>query len=196
MVRTDMAAERVNLYDFDETIYDGQSILDFYLYCITKYPRIIRYIPKVLVDFCRINIQVSKLNHSKINYHGVLTDIDDIKGLIEEFWKSHRSKIKPWYLERKQEGDVIITASPRVLVEPICNDLGVHRLIATEVDKSTGAVIGKLCFNGEKTIKFIENFPELEVQDCFTDNPVHDGPLLSLAQGNRYHVKGNRIVKL
>lgn len=31
----------MNIYDFDETIYDSDSTKDFYFYCLKKYPKIL-----------------------------------------------------------------------------------------------------------------------------------------------------------
>ena len=38
----------MNVYDFDDTIYDGESALDFFFYYLKKTPYLVRYIPKVL----------------------------------------------------------------------------------------------------------------------------------------------------
>ena len=38
----------MNLYDFDETIYDGDSTRDFVLYCYKNYPRTLAYLPRQL----------------------------------------------------------------------------------------------------------------------------------------------------
>ena len=35
----------INAYDFDETIYDGDSSVDFYLYCLKRKPSIIIMAP-------------------------------------------------------------------------------------------------------------------------------------------------------
>lgn len=40
-----------NLYDFDKTIYDGDSSVDFFLYTLAKKWSLIKYIPK---DFLAI----------------------------------------------------------------------------------------------------------------------------------------------
>ena len=34
----------MNVYDFDKTIYDGDSTVDFFKYCIKRDPRLLRYI--------------------------------------------------------------------------------------------------------------------------------------------------------
>ena len=37
----------MNVYDFDNTIYDGESILDFFFFYLKKTPYLVKYIPKV-----------------------------------------------------------------------------------------------------------------------------------------------------
>ncbi len=37
---------KINLYDFDNTIYEGDSSTDFFFYCLKKYPKIVKIIPK------------------------------------------------------------------------------------------------------------------------------------------------------
>ena len=39
----------MNVYDFDNTIYDGETLVDFILYYVKTDPRIWKYIPKLLV---------------------------------------------------------------------------------------------------------------------------------------------------
>ena len=39
----------MNVYDFDNTIYDGETLVDFILYYVRTDPRIWRYVPKLLV---------------------------------------------------------------------------------------------------------------------------------------------------
>ena len=41
----------VNLYDFDNTIYDGDSSVDFYLFCLKKKISIIKYLPIFIIYF-------------------------------------------------------------------------------------------------------------------------------------------------
>lgn len=38
----------VNVYDFDNTIYDGESLVDLILYYIPRDPRIWRYLPQLI----------------------------------------------------------------------------------------------------------------------------------------------------
>ena len=36
----------LNLYDFDKTIYDGDSTLDFYRFCLKKDKKLLRFLPQ------------------------------------------------------------------------------------------------------------------------------------------------------
>lgn len=36
----------MNVYDFDGTIYDGDSSVDFFLYALKRMPSLIRYAPR------------------------------------------------------------------------------------------------------------------------------------------------------
>ena len=49
----------MNVFDFDNTIYDGESAFDFFVFCARKYPRMIKFFPRVisvviLYKLCRI----------------------------------------------------------------------------------------------------------------------------------------------
>ena len=39
----------MNVFDFDNTIYDGESAIDFFLYYLKKDPKLIRYLPSIIV---------------------------------------------------------------------------------------------------------------------------------------------------
>ena len=39
----------VNIYDFDGTIYDGDSSIDFYLFCLRKNVSIIKFLPVFII---------------------------------------------------------------------------------------------------------------------------------------------------
>ena len=62
---------QVNLYDFDKTIYDGDSTIDFYLFCLKKKLSIIQYLPLFIILFATIGtgllsfIGVASLTSSK-----------------------------------------------------------------------------------------------------------------------------------
>ena len=46
----------MNVYDFDNTIYDGESVFDFYLYSVRRQPKLIRYLFVVVKAFFKYNL--------------------------------------------------------------------------------------------------------------------------------------------
>ena len=55
-------SDKMNVFDFDNTIYDGETLVDFIVYYIKTDPRIWKYVPKLLwiyfKDTCHL-LQVS-----------------------------------------------------------------------------------------------------------------------------------------
>lgn len=47
----------MNVYDFDKTIYEGDSTIDFYLFCLKKYPQILKYLPKQILGMLKYKIK-------------------------------------------------------------------------------------------------------------------------------------------
>ena len=149
----------MNVYDFDKTIYDGDSTIDFYFYCLKKHPKIILCLP----------IQL---------YAAVIPDIDME---LNCFWDKNGYRIKEWYKNQKRENDVIISASPEFLLNGICKRIGVNNLIASQVDKRTGKYIGVNCYGKEKTRRFYQKY-QYEIIDEFYSDSYSDEPMAKLAK--------------
>lgn len=187
-------AKVVNVYDFDKTIYDGRSCVDFFFFCLKKYPKLIKYAIRNLYDLYKIEHNLLDLEKTKVNYCDFFNEVKDIQKVIEEFWNKYECKIKTWYLDQKSEDDIIVTASPDFLIEPICKRLNLKNYIATTVDIKNGNII-KLCFKKNKKILFKEKYSNVSVKACYTDNLEHDKELLSLAK-EKYLVKKDKIIKI
>ena len=181
----------MNVYDFDKTIYDGDSTVDFWLFCSRKHPGVfVRCLPRltsgaVWYALGRISKEVWKEHFfSFLNY---LHADEALTGL---FWETHSKRIKKWYLDQKQDSDVIISASPVFLLEPVSRRLGVS-LIATEVDPETGRFSGRNCSGEEKVRRFRLVYPDGRVDEFYSDSKK-DLPMAGLA-ARAYFVRGNTI---
>lgn len=91
----------------------------------------------------------------------------------------------------KQETDIIISASPEFLLEPICKELGVECMMATKVDKSTGLFDGENCHGKQKVTRLYESYPEAQIDEFYSDMYC-DTPLALLAK-RAYIVKGEKL---
>lgn len=179
-------------YDFDGTIYDGNSTKDFYLYCIKKDKRLLKYLPSLLVSLTKYTLSMKNINYMKRRIFDFLKGVDDIDVLIKEFWNIYDYKIKMWYLEQKRHDDVIISASPDFLLKEICNKMEVKHLIASKIDKNTGDYYSPYCWGEEKVKRYQGAFGNKPLEAVYFDS-WSDEPLCDIAKRG-FKVKRNKIV--
>lgn len=183
--------EKYILYDFDGTIYDGDSSLDFILYCFKKNPRLIKKLPKIIVAALKYKFKKISKTKMKEIFFSFLKDIDNIDKVLNEFWKSHEKNIKDFYKEKNHDSDIIISASPKFLIEPIAKKYKVKDLFGSPIDKLTGKYNGLNCHGEEKVRIFKEKYKDAEILEMWTDSH-HDLPLIKLAKKG-YLVVRNEI---
>ena len=126
----------MNVYDFDGTIYSGDSTLDFYIFELRRNKKIIRALPIQVKGFIQYLLGFQTKTKWKEKFFSFLLYIDDIDLEIENFWKEHEWKIEPWYKKQKEKTDIIISASPEFLLIPLQKRLGIEVILASMVDKS------------------------------------------------------------
>ncbi len=181
----------MNAYDFDETIYDGDSTRDFYFYCVKKFPSVLKFLPYQAFYFALFVFGLITKTQFKEKFYIFFTAVKDIDGAAADFWKSHKSGIKKFYLETKKDDDVIISASPYFLLAPICKNLGIKHLIASDADKLTGKYNGENCW-GEEKVKRLKAYDEtFEIENFYSDS-LSDTPLARLAK-KAYIVEGEKL---
>ncbi|MGP1608379.1 MAG: HAD-IB family phosphatase [Clostridium sp.] len=191
----------MNIYDFDKTIYDGDSTLDFYKYSIKKRPYILFRIIKAIIYMVKYKLNIIEKEKAKECFYEFLKDIPDIDKEIIEFWDINDKKIKKWYLNQIQDTDIIISASPEFILKPIITRLGIKEknLLSSIVDKKTGKYTGKNCYGEEKINRLKEYFKinniseNVIIENAYTDS-LSDKPLLNIAKKG-YLVKGNKLIE-
>lgn len=171
----------MNVYDFDNTIYEGDSTIDFFLYCLLKHPKIIIILPKqvfgaVLYKFKRIN----KKKFKEI-FFSFLLELKNPEKDVREFWDKNETKIKDWYVLQQQSDDLIISASPYFLLHEICVRLNIDNLIATDVDIESGVFKSENCYGVEKQRRFFMDFPNIKIHKFYSDS-ISDSPMACLAE--------------
>lgn len=188
----------MNVYDFDNTIYDGESVLHFFFFYIKKTPYLIKYIPKVFYALIKYKMGKVTVEQALADYAPFVEDyfknIPDIRADAVVFWDKHMKNIKPFYKDIQKEDDVIVTASPECTMEEICKRLGIKHCVGSIINEESGK-IERLCMRSRKVPAFLEAFPEAEIENFYTDSPKNDAPLIELSK-NAYCVKGNKIIKI
>ena len=187
---------KINLYDFDGTIYDGDSTVDFIKYTFIKYPKSLLHIPVIIWNAILYALRIQGKTKMKEKFYGILTYIDDIDDFLELFWDTHEKNIMQYYLDKKDHSkDVIISASPEFLLKPISKRLKVKYLIASRVDKQTGKTTGYNCHDIEKVKRLNDVFDDYVVLETYTDSIKSDTPILILAN-KQYLVKHNKVTEI
>ncbi|MCD8390469.1 MAG: HAD-IB family phosphatase, partial [Firmicutes bacterium] len=182
----------MNVYDFDGTIYSGDSTADFYKHCLKKYPKIWKTVPRMVIAFGLYIVGIYEKTKFKEIMYRFLTCVPDIEGELEIFWDSHMKNIKPYYSSAHKDDDVVISASPEFLLKPACGRLGIKTLIASRVDMRTGKYDGLNCRDTEKVRRFHEWDRSARINDFYSDSTA-DAPLAELAE-NAYMVRGDEII--
>lgn len=182
----------INLYDFDKTIYDGDSSVDFFFYSLKKHPKIIRRFPKMFIYFLKHYVfkSINKTEMKEVIF-SYLQDLKDVDSYLVDFWNKHYKKLKKFYMDKDHSNDIIISASPEFLLESMKEYLGVLDLMATPVDKKTGKFNGLNCHDVEKVSRLNKKYKNYHVLESYSDS-LSDTPILELAD-NAYIVKGNKL---
>lgn len=183
----------MNVYDFDNTIYRGDSTFDFYIFCLKRHKDIAKRFPELASAFFGYKVTKTKtLTEMKTVMYRFLSHIDAKKDL-DDFWQTHKQNIKEWYYVKQREDDVIISASPYFILEPICKQLGIKYLIASQVDLKTGEYTGVNCSGEEKVKRFREQFGDAVIDEFYSDS-YSDMPLAMIAKKSM-RIKGDKFVK-
>lgn len=172
----------MNVYDFDETIYDGDSTRDFCIYLYTHYPKTWLALPrqlKALVGYMSGSLDKTAFKEA---FFSMFSHVKDIDKALADFWAAHQDRVLDYYPPQAREDDVVVSASPEFIVAPMCEHLGIRHVIGSRVDKRSGHFDGANCYGQEKVVRFIEaGFAPEEVEKVYSDS-LSDTPLARMGQ--------------
>ena len=188
----------MNVYDFDNTIYDGESMFHLFLFYIRKYPRLLKHFPDVVKL-----LKIYKKGEMTINdmiekyapvIEGEAAQIVDSENDAVEFWNKHQKNIKSFYKDIQEPDDVIITAAPDYTMNEICRRLGIKNLICSQYDVENNK-LKFFCLKDNKVKAFRMRYPDTEIENFYTDSPANDKPLIDISK-HAYLVTGKKISKI
>ena len=165
----------MNVYDFDGTIYYPDCTIGFAIWCANRHPKLwFTFAPMAIKNL--ILCELGKLPRHKMErmFFSFLGMIDDFEVQIERFWDKHEKRISAWYLAQKKPDDLIISASPDCIIEPIAKRLGVN-YIASEYDREYCVFLNNFMFAKEKArYIFDHDFPVIDrfYSDSLSDTPI------------------------
>ena len=187
----------MNVYDFDNTLYDGESALHFFLFCMRKRPSLARFIPSALrgiVDYKRHGVTIDEVarRYSRI-MKACMEGLGDYRETTRAFWDKYEHRICKFYKALQRPDDLIISAGPEQSLREICARLGIKHYIGTVVNEESGE-IDFICFKENKVKAFRERWPGQEIDDFYTDS-MNDKPLIDIAK-RAFLVKKEEITQI
>jgi phosphatidylglycerophosphatase C len=189
----------IDVYDFDGTIYDGDSTVDFVRYCLRRHPSLVRYLPGVALAAVKLAlVKGYGLTRFKTALFRFARHAD-IEALARDFWKtpSARARLGAWFEKTPRDLPVVIaSASPEFELAPIVGELGAAALVGTRVNVRTGEVIGKNNRSQEKIARIRALYgQDVSVRAMYTDSLKADGPLVEWAREG-YLLRHGRVQRI
>lgn len=181
----------MNVFDFDKTVYHGDSTRDFVKFCMKRHPKALLYLPYIGVVSLRYYLfHIGTKTQFKEKMYRFLKACDTVRD-VEIFWEKHLCGIKEYYKKIHRDDDLIISASPEFLLKPLEKKLNIT-VIASRVSPADGTTTGENCYHEEKVRRFSALYPDGEI-DAFYSDSYSDEPLALLAK-KAYIVKGESLI--
>ncbi|MDR2752744.1 MAG: haloacid dehalogenase-like hydrolase [Oscillospiraceae bacterium] len=187
----------MNVYDFDNTLYEGESGIDLFFFYLKKRPALVRYAPVVLRGVIDYKAGKITLNQVLKRYERILKvflqGIDDYEADARVFWDQNEHRLRSFYRRLHRPDDLIISASPEQSLREVCKRLGVARYIGTVINETTQS-LDFICFKENKVKAFRERYPNEKIERFYTDS-MNDKPLMEIAE-HVFFVKKGTIIQL
>lgn len=184
----------MNVYDFDKTIYRGDSTMRFIFHLLRRQPALLIRVPAFSVNALMfITGKRKKQDFKERMFRSFFGHARNIEGELELFWEKDMCRVFKWYREKQQPGDVVISASPVDIVRPCCEKLGIKYIMGSPVDMRTGVYSGPNCHGEEKIVRFNAAFPGAEIDEFYSDSHSDD-PMARIAKKS-FMVKGETLTE-
>ena len=182
---------KIDVYDFDGTLYNGNSSIDFLIYSIKKNKKTLLFIPKIFIFFLLKLIGIVNTKKFKEVYFEFIKVFNNIDDHINNFWNVYDKKVNKNLIDNLRDNVVnyVISASPEFLLSPYLSKYKNLNLIATKINKK-GKIIGENC-KGEEKVKLLKKLESDFIIENFYTDSTSDMPLVELSKKSYYVQKDN-----
>ena len=140
----------MNVYDFDGTIYDGDSSVDFWLYSIRKKPSVfLKCLPELFCGALLYGLKRIPKEKWKEHFFSFLRYLPADDTRVTRFWEQHTGKIKKWYLDQKQENSEKVRRFRREYPDAFIDEFYTD----SKKDLPLASIAGKAYFVRKNTIR-------------------------------------------
>ena len=183
----------MNGYDFDDTIFRGNSMCRFAIFCTLRLPYLILFLPLLLIAVILRGVRILNKNRYLHLISLYVALVPHAERFAARFWDRNIKRIKKWYLQQQHASDVVISASPQFLVEEACKRIGV-KCIATDLSPKNAKLNRQHCYGEQKVVVYKENYGEQQLDTYYSDS-LSDTPMFKFAQRG-YFVYGEETLLL
>ena len=188
----------MNVFDFDNTIYDGESTLDLFFFYIVRKPWLVKHLRTILKAFARYKRGDVSLTEVIERYVPMVEKdalrVFDFENDPKEFWDRNEKKVKPFYQQVRSDDDLIITASPDFNIDEICRRLGIRHHLSSRVDRKTGKILF-VNIRENKIKAYEEKYGDTPIENFYTDSPENDAWMIEKAT-HAFIVKKNTVTQI
>ena len=188
---------KIDVYDFDGTLYDGDSTADFVFFCLRRHPGLLLSLPPIAWQALRALTGRGSLTQMKSALFFRMARRVDLEAEAERFWQDARTrqKLGKWFENTPRDLPVVIaSASPEFELRHAAKLLGNNTLIGTRCAPD-GRLIGRNCKGEEKLRRIREAVGDFTVRAMYTDDAKADAPLLAVAK-ERYLVTHGEVRRM
>ena len=188
----------MRVFDFDNTIYDGESGVDLFLYFLKKDTKgLMKYAPKFFEGFLKYKKAKITVDEMMEDYSFILKEysqqIDDIYGEFEKFWDLNEENVKNFYRHIQKDDDVIVSACPVCLLKIICDRIGIKNYIGSDINPLTGEM-KNICYKDNKVKAYRDVYGDTPIDEFFTDS-ISDVAMIEISD-NVFWVDGETITQI
>ena len=174
----------MKVFDFDSTIYRGESPVDFTFYMIRHNKKIVRYVPRIMVTLAGYKMHLIKKEKleslSNEFIEKVLDDPDSLSEFVSQFWATHAHKLNKDIVRLIDSGDVIITASPSFLINGVSDMLNTRHILGTEIDLQQKKLVW-YNFGDNKVERYRSIYGYRQIDAFYTDS-FYDEYLMDISR--------------
>lgn len=163
----------MRVFDFDNTLYNGESSVDFAIFMIKSNYKIIFWLPRIFWNLLLYKLCIIKKDKMENTINKFIkrffSNKSEINKLVLEFWKVNEKKLYFDIISDIKEEDIIISACPDFILNKIINKLGTANFICSKVDIDKKKVI-YLNFGDNKVKKYKEIYGNKIIDSFYTDS--------------------------
>ncbi|MGL4998541.1 MAG: haloacid dehalogenase-like hydrolase, partial [Cetobacterium sp.] len=177
--------KKINVYDFDKTLYKKDASLEFWKYCVKKNKLLILLLPYQVIFLImnKLKIVSTKLFKQEFFIFLKFMQRKNIDNFLIEFWDKELENMNLEVvstLKLNKLKNICISASPKFILEIPCKKLNIDLLIGTDFELNTFKIIGENCKGNQKIIDLNKHIKNYDIQNFYSDS-YSDLPLFNIA---------------